>query len=324
MSKIYHPDMPVKPFKVFDNENLTHAKPEKWSEYMAALSDTDIVIVKLGTNVVTHKVPRRTAHVMHCVAEDVTALQQEYGKKVLVVSSGAIGLGRKLRARLGHKIPKEEKDSAKQKQLDAIYGQDELYRLWMNHFYPAKTSEVLITHQDVRHKDSMFKRLYQNLDKGVISIVNEDDKRSTEEIEDENRMFWDNDGLESLISQGMALDGYKVMSITLTNMPGICTRKSYRRGQKEVISVVLNSHKLERQVVDEQSPKGRGGMLTKIMAKRDAAKAGVLGVIADGMYCDHDGPYQKNSPEATRNYRVILDIMDGKFVGSWFMPEVSE
>lgn len=319
MSKTYHQMSPEKSFLVYDG-SLRRERPGNWANY-ANIFDNDTFIIKLGTNVVTHKDPRRTAHVMHCIAEDVRELKDKYGKKILLVSSGAIGLGRKLRLRIGEKIPEGEKSSVKQKRLDAIYGQDELYRLWTNHFYPQRTDEILITHQDVRQKTNLFSRLNRNLENGVVSIVNEDDKKSLEEIEGKDKLFWDNDSLSSLLAQQIRHDRKGVVLIILTNQDGLYTRESYENGEKHVIRVVKNADGLEKQVADDKSPQGRGGMLTKVLALRDAAEKGVHGIIANGMYCNFDGAYQRDEEDATRDYKIIYDILIGKFVGTRFMPQ---
>ena len=189
----------------------------------------DTIVVKVGTNVISQEKDARMVYNMKCIAEDLININDpnKRGYKTLLISSGAIGLGKKERERIGDK---RLKDPIKDKQRDAVVGQPLLYRLWQSHFLPQqKIEELLLTHQDVEHyrTSKKFARLENYIRKGISPEINEDDKYSLEEIQDKNRMFRDNDELASLIATYLKSDGYNPMLIILTNLEGLFTKKSF-------------------------------------------------------------------------------------------------
>ncbi len=317
---LYYPAKPLKEFLVYDN-GLSREKPDNYLNYTSL--NIDMVVVKAGTNILTHKDRNRTITNMRCIAEDITELKDVRGYDFYLLHSGAIAEGRKQRLRLGICIPEIEKDSAKQKQQDAIYGQPKVYGEWEIHFYPQRTKESLLTHKDLSDKNSrkrVFNGYKEWLKDGVIPVINEDDKRSLEEIEDKNKLFRDNDGLSSLIAQCLKKDGHNPLLIILTNTDGLYSKESYDNGSYEPIRIVRNPDGMEKQISTDKSKSGRGGALSKVMAARDAANAGVPVVIANGMYCNHDSRY-RTGKLPNRRYKVLNDILRGKVVGTRFMPK---
>jgi len=262
---------------------------------------------------------------MNCISEDLTRLR-ERGLNILLVTSGAIGLGRKARLRKGEKIPEREKDSPQQKRLDAIEGQFLLYELWRHHFYPQLVNESLVTHDDITNeqRNTRLLELYQRwLVCGRIPVINEDDKRSLEEIDIRlkgKRVFRDNDGLASLLAQFLKRAGYNPFLILLSNTDGIYTEESFRNGKYIPIRIVKDSTGLEEQALPISSTRGRGGEISKIEAARDASLNDILVVVANGQYCNHDAPYQKRKEGSQRRYDVLDSILDGRVVGTRFLP----
>src|SRR3989338_5078153 len=176
-SQSYFVDSPDSPFLVFDG-SLQHEQSENYDLY-TDVSGIDTLVVKVGTSIITHDDSRRTIYNMNCISEDLTRLREERGLNILLVTSGAIGLGRKARLRKGEKIPEKEKDSPQQKRLDAIEGQFLLYELWRHHFYPQLVNESLVTHDDITNeqRNTRLLELYQRwLVCGRIPVINEDDK----------------------------------------------------------------------------------------------------------------------------------------------------
>ncbi len=320
----YFRDRPLNDFLVFD-DNLNTEEAENYSLY-TDLSDINTVVVKVGTSMVTHDDYRRTIYNMNCISEDLIKIRDEKNLNVLLVTSGAIGLGRKARLKKGEKIVEDERNNINQKLRDAVEGQFLLYELWRHHFYPQLVGESLVTHDDLTDEQKNAKLLskYQSwLAEGRIPVINEDDARSIEEIDimlKGERAFRDNDGLASLHARFLKKAGYKTMLILLSNTDGIYTAESFRNGEYLPIRVIKNSEGLEEQALPISSARGRGGVLSKIEASKEATLDGICVVIANGQYCNHDSSYQKRRDGSERRYNVLEAILDGKVVGSRFIP----
>lgn len=320
----YFIDSPDSPFLVFDG-SLQCEQPEHYDSY-TNISGIDTLVVKVGTSIITHDDSRRTIYNMNCISEDLTRLREERGLNVLLVTSGAIGLGRKSRLRKGEKIPEKEKDTPQQRRLDAIEGQFLLYELWSHHFYPQAVRESLVTHDDIKNPQKNAKLLlkYQKwLCEGKIPIINEHDAKSLEEIDillKGERTFRDNDGLASLHAQFLKRAGYNPLLLFLSNSDGIYTAESFRNGDYIPIRIVKNPRGLEGHALPITSTRGRGGVISKIEAAKDAASEGIYTVIANGQYCNHDSSYQRRKLNSRRRYNVLDSVLDGKVVGTRFLP----
>jgi len=68
------------------------------------------------------------------------------------------------------------------------------------------------------------------------------------------------------------------------------------------------------------SARGRGGLISKIEAAKDAASEGIYTVIANGQYCNHDSSYQRRKLNSRRRYNVLDSVLDGRVVGTRFIP----
>jgi glutamate 5-kinase len=317
----YCRDTPLSSFQVFDN-GLHMEQPEQYAQYTDT-SGIDTLIVKVGTSILAHKDSRRTIYNMNCLSDDLTRLRG--GLNVLLLSSGAIGLGRKARLRRGERIPEEEKSRPEQKRQDAIEGQTLLYELWRHHMYPQSVVESLVTHDDIldpQKQASLVSKYHNWLSQGKIPVINEDDARSLEEINiilKGERAFRDNDGLASLHAQFLKKAGYNPLLILLSNTDGIYTSESFSNGEYTPIRIVKDPTGLEEQALAEGSKRGRGGQISKIQASREAASSGVPVVIANGQYCNHDAGYQDRKGDSQRKYRVLDSILAGKEVGTRFL-----
>ena len=322
---LYFRDVPNSQFTVFDNGEIHLEQPENYGLYTDT-SGIDTLVVKVGTSILAHKDYRRMIYNMNCLSEDLTRLKEERGLNILLVSSGAIGLGRKARLRRGERIPEKERYAPEQKRADAIEGQTLLYELWRHHFYPQPVDESLVTYDDIRdpQKNAKLLRKYQRwLSESKIPVINEDDARSLEEIDISlkgARVFRDNDGLASLHAQFLKRMGYKPFLVLLSNTDGIYTAESFRNGEYKPIRIIKNSTGLEEQALPVNSTRGRGGVISKIEASRDATSEGVYVAIANGQFCNHDAPYQERRKDSQRRYNVLDSVLDGRVVGTRFLP----
>ena len=313
-------DLMLKPeedFLVWDSMQKTEPAAN-WPRY-SDLSSVDTIVVKLGTKVVTHQDPAVMDFQMRAIAQDLTDLRQQ-GYNVLLVSSGACGLGRKIRKQRGYKIPecRTRAEIAEQQQLDAAYGEPELYRRWVQAFGEQPTIEYLLVHNDVKNEktwEQILKILHAVLADGTIPLINEDDKKSMEEIwNPDGDYFSDNDELSSLVAQH--ING-KTLLVMLSNVSGIYTQDSYGSYHPEVIRVVKNHEGLVSQAhePDKDKPREtRGWIESKIKACSDAAAREVVSVVASG---DYFGVLYSNGQ---RTYRPVHAILEGRLIGTRFMP----
>ncbi|MCX6707189.1 MAG: hypothetical protein NT001_03550, partial [Candidatus Woesearchaeota archaeon] len=225
---------------------------------------------------------------------------------------------------IGERIPEEEKDLPEQKVIDASHGQYLLYTLWQHHLRD-RTRESLVTHDDLKdfqRRRKLFDGYDSMLDRKIIPIINEDDRRSIEEIDimlKGERVFRDNDGLASLIASQMSEDNHKVLLVILSNTDGIYTKESCKDNLFTPIRIIEDPENLEEQIFFTTSKRSRGGMISKIEAAKEAAMHGVYVVIANGQYCNHDARFQDGLVKE-RKYKVLEAILNGYVVGTRFVP----
>lgn len=117
--RIYFRDSPISPFLTF-NGSLDWEEPKNYSLY-TDVSGIDTLVVKVGTSIITHDEYQRTIYNMNCISEDLIRLRKEKGLNVLLVTSGAIGLGRKARLRKGERIPEKERYTPNQKLYNVLF-----------------------------------------------------------------------------------------------------------------------------------------------------------------------------------------------------------
>lgn len=267
------------------------------------------VVVKLGTSTVTGADGELCAARVEPLVKSVATLMRE-GRQVVLISSGAIGLGRGL---LGLH-PARLRDMAV-KQACAAAGQSLLMEGYKRLFDASKTkiAQVLLTEEDFSNW-TRYSNLRRTMEKligfGVLPIVNENDTVSTAELETipgEKRaaVFSDNDRLAALVMSGLEADAL----ILLTNVPGLYgtgkETSGAARGQAEteVIAVVERITPELKALASGPSQSGRGGMVTKLEAAEIATRCGGLAVIADGS-----------------KHAILERIFAGEAAGTIFLP----
>ena len=253
------------------------------------------IVVKIGTSTITHV---DTGHLnlikMEKLARVLTDIRNQ-NKEIVLVSSGAIGAGRKA---LGIK---EKPKSLSKKQACAAVGQARLMMIYQKLFaeYNQTIAQILITKRTMineisrKNAENTFLEL---LNMGVIPIVNENDTVSTDQIQDEN--FGDNDTLSATVAQMVQAD----MLILLSDIDGLYTDDPRNNEEAEFISCVEKiDDKLFAMAKGADTNFGTGGMATKIAAAEIANSVGVDMVIANG-----------------DDLVNITRILDGKKVGTLF------
>jgi glutamate 5-kinase len=247
------------------------------------------VVIKLGTSTVTGSQGELFLERIEPIVHAIATLQTNR-RQVVLVSSGAVGLGRGWlglhHSRLNDMITK---------QACAAVGQSLLMEGYKRLFgaYDVKIAQVLLTEEDFSnwHRYSNLRRTMEKLiGFGVLPIVNENDTVSTAELEtvgDSPRSvaFSDNDRLAALVMSGLEADAL----ILLTNVDGLLggeTATKHKRtgsgAHPQVIPLVSKVTPELRALASGPSQSGRGGMVTKLEAAEIAMNCGGVAVIANG------------------------------------------
>lgn len=264
------------------------------------LNHSKRIVVKIGTSSLTYENGNTNLKKMEKLARVLTDLNDQ-GKEIILVTSGAIGVGAR---RLGLK---EKPQALELKQATAAVGQGILMQMYEKFFseYNQVIAQVLLTKDVV--EDSIKKKNAKNtlatlLALDVIPIINENDCISTEQIE--GYRFGDNDTLSATVAGLVEAD----LLILLTDIDGLYTDNPKTNPKATLISTVDKvTQEIEALGKDAGSTFGTGGMITKITAAKIAQKHHTHTVIANG-----------------EEVAILYDILDGKEVGTWFKGHSGE
>ena len=251
------------------------------------------IVVKLGTGVIASGIGQIDTARIAAISAQLATLRTA-GTEVIVVSSGAVGLGM---GRLG--LAKKPKEVTK-KQACAAVGQSLLMQVWQDAFRPhgLTVAQVLLTHEDLRGRDrylSVKATLKQLVAYGTIPIINENDTVSAAEITAMLK-FGDNDTLGAMVASLLEAE-YLVI---LSTAPGLIDLK----GSGEIISVVERiTPEIEAMAGGTTSETATGGMISKITAAKLATKSGCGVFIASGAEPD-----------------IIPRLFAGRGPGTFFVP----
>ena len=246
------------------------------------------IVVKVGTNVVMRDDGSASIGVLYGIAESLANLRRA-GREVLVVSSGAVGLGAQ---RLGLASKPTELVMI---QACAAIGQSRLMSLYDDAFDKLgyRVAQVLLTEDDFRdatRNENLRATLAKLLALGVIPIINENDTVSTAELArpkaarrarkntaGDGRVFGDNDKLSALVMTHAGAD----LLILLSDVDGLYTGDPRSTGAKLVEEIAGVTDAI-RAFAKGGNGRGRGGMESKLEAARIANEAGQPAVIANG------------------------------------------
>ena len=234
------------------------------------------IVIKIGTSTITHtSTGNLNLGKMEKFVRILTDIRNQ-NKEVVIVSSGAIGAGRKA---LGFK---EKPKTLSEKQACAAVGQARLMMIYQKLFaeYNQTIAQILITKRILLNEISLQNAkntFHELLELGVIPIVNENDPISTDQIQEEN--FGDNDTLSANVAELVKAD----LLILLSDINGLYTDDPRTNKNAKLIPYVDHiDAALESMAKGADSNYGTGGMTTKIAAAKIAAEAGVDMVIANG------------------------------------------
>lgn len=261
----------------------------------AYLQDKQRVVIKIGTSTITHT---DTGHLNLVKLEKFVRILTDIhnqNKELIIVSSGAIGAGRKALGIQG------KPSTLPMKQACAAVGQARLMMIYQKLFaeYNQTIAQILVTKNVVTNGISRINAvntIQELLAMGVIPIVNENDVVSTDQILDGN--FGDNDTLSALVAKMIGAD----LLILLSDIDGLYTDDPRSNPDARFISCV---EKIDDELLScakgPESGFGTGGMTTKLAAAEIANGAGTDMVIANG-----DDPVN------------VIRILEGKEVGTLF------
>ncbi|MBV5260493.1 glutamate 5-kinase [Synechococcus moorigangaii CMS01] len=232
------------------------------------------IVVKIGTSSLTDPHTGMLAlATLGTLVETLTRLKQ-MGHRVILVSSGAVGVGCGVLKR--SERPKKIAD----KQAIAAVGQGRLIRLYDDLFTSLQQAiaQVLLTRRDLVDRTSYLtvqEALNAMLDLGVIPIINENDTVAVDELK-----FGDNDTLSALVASLVNADWL----ILLTDVDRLYSADPRQNPDAQPIPLVSSSELFSLQVDAGSSGSqwGTGGMETKLTAARIATSAGVRTVITQG------------------------------------------
>lgn len=238
------------------------------------LKDKHRIVVKIGSSSLTHKESGSLdLSKLEKLVRTLTNMRN-MGKDVVLVSSGAIAVGRKKMGLMQGKLTLPEKQAC------AAIGQAQLMMIYQKLFseYNQNVSQHLLTKITMTNEVSRANAIntFQELFKlGVIPIVNENDTVSTYEIE-----FGDNDRLSAIVSSLIDAD----LLILLSDIDGLYTDDPNVNPEAEFISVVerLDEKMMHMGKHTSSSRIGTGGMATKLVAAKIATYSGADMIIANG------------------------------------------
>ena len=251
-------------------------------------------VIKIGTSLLKGKNKLSSAEIINHYCSHISRCM-DHGHKVLIVSSGAVGLGcNQLRK-------KERPEDITELQAAAAVGQGHLMALYENgmkkHGY--KVAQVLLTRAELGTRIS-----YQNasltikklLEWKVLPIINENDAISNEELK-----YGDNDTLSALVATAVSADNL----ILLTDIDHLYSSDPRKDQEAKPIKNVLHPNELKK--LEKSSPNrgywGTGGILTKLSAARIATESGIKVQLSDG-----------------RDPEILGNVLQGLPVGTLFHP----
>lgn len=230
------------------------------------------VVIKVGSSLLIDraKARPRTAW-LHALAEDLAALREQ-GKRIVVVTSGAMAFGW---PRLGI----ERSDVVTERQAAAAAGQTLLMGAWESALGPHDivAAQLLLSIGDIeaeRRGANARGALETLLACGAVPVINENDSVATEELR-----FGDNDRLSASVAQLAGAD----LLILLSDVEGLFAADPSADPQAEHLPFLPTiTPEIEALAGSSVSGVGTGGMATKIAAARFAAENGCATIIASG------------------------------------------
>ncbi len=250
------------------------------------------IVFKFGTNILRNEKGEISLSHLYSFIEDISYLHRD-NKEILIVTSGAIGLGaKKLQI---------STDTTTNKQAAASVGQPMLMGIWQDGFekYGITTAQILLTEDDFSNRKkylSLRSTLHKLLENKVIPIINQNDTVSS--VECERASFSDNDKLSSLVASKLDAD----LLVMVSDIDGLYDKNPKTDSDAKLIKIVDKITPKIEKMATGASQGGRGGMITKLIGAKVATTSGVWAKIVNG-----------------KTPNIIANIFDDN-VGTTFVP----
>lgn len=264
------------------------------------ITQANRIVIKFGTNILTNEEGNVSLPRVYSFIEDVSKLKKS-GKEVILVTSGAVGLGKS-------KLGIDSTDAVAMKQACAAIGQSKLMSIYESAFdqYHLVVAQILLTEDDFSQRKkylSLRTTLNKLLELNVIPIINQNDTVSTIELdelfEDMQVCFSDNDKLSALVASELDAD----LLVILSDINGLYDSNPKTNPDAKIIPVVESVTNEILSYGEDASVGGRGGMKTKLEAARLVTRSGGTVLIVNGQIPS-----------------VIKQVFEGKEIGTIFMP----
>lgn len=260
---------------------------------MRNISDKKRIVIKLGTSTLAHKTGKLNIRRMTNLVRVISDLHNS-GREIIMVSSGAVGLGA---GKLG--LPEKPKDT-KTKQAVAAIGQCELMHVYDDMFakYSVTVAQILLTKTIINnpsHCENFMNTVEKLVNMDVIPIVNENDTIAIDELELE---IGENDSLSALVAELSRAD----LLLILSDIDALYDDDPRSNPDAKPIPLVEEiTPEIEAMAGGAGSSLGTGGMSTKITAAKIATNAGIDMVIMNG-----------------RDPEKLYDLFEDKEIGTIF------
>ena len=252
------------------------------------------IVVKIGTSTLAHATGHLNIRRVEGLCKVLSDIKNA-GHQVILVSSGAIGMG------VGKLGLRERPKDIPTKQAAAAVGQCELMYIYDKLFseFHHTVAQLLITGEDIanekRHRN-FSNTLNRLLELGALPIINENDTVATDEI-----VIGDNDTLAAIVAESVEAQ----MLVLLSDIDGLYTADPHTDPQAELLHrVTALSPEILALAGVSSTKQGTGGMITKLQAAEICMGCGCAMVIANG-----------------RRPENLYDILEGKNVGTMFIRE---
>lgn len=252
------------------------------------------IVIKVGTSTLAHSTGRLNIRRVDELVKVMSDLKNS-GHEVILVSSGAIGMGS------GKLSLKEKPSDIPTKQAAAAVGQCELMYTYDKLFseYNHTVAQILLTGSDFKNDErhnNFSNTMMRLLELDVLPIINENDTVATDEIS-----VGDNDTLSALVAESINAD----LLILLSDIDGLYTADPHKCSDAKLIPEI---RELTPEIMalggDAGSSLGTGGMKTKLHAAEICTANGTDMIITNG-----------------QNPNILYDIADGKSVGTRFIAK---
>lgn len=254
-------------------------------------------VVKVGTSTLTYENGKLNYRTIESLCKVLSDLQNK-GEQIMLVSSGAIGVG------MGKTGLVKRPSETKKKQALAAIGQCELMFMYDKFFgeYNHSVAQILLTRYAVeteQKRQNIINTIDELLSMNIIPIINENDTVAIDELEGNN--FGDNDMLSAIVASLVNADRL----IILTDIDGLYdSNPRTNPDAKKITTVDKITPEILAMAAGSGSNRGTGGMLTKLQAAEYATSRGVICHVINGS-----------------NPKSLYEILDGKNKGTVFLAK---